>query len=93
LVRDRRRPHFNGYGNPTAKGKLKYSFGYLRCKQFNIPLVNCVLCNHGCEETLKHLFFQCEFAESCWTALHIVWDLSLPVLKMIEQQKRQFLSD
>jgi hypothetical protein len=50
------------------------------------------MCNHGCEETVKHLFFECEFAESCWTALHIVWDLSLPVLEMNEQQKRQFLS-
>jgi hypothetical protein len=28
LVRDRCQPLFNGYGNPTVKGKLKYSFGY-----------------------------------------------------------------
>jgi hypothetical protein len=61
-------------------------------KRFHIPSVNCVLCNHDSEETLKHLFFECEFAQSCWTALHIVWDLSLSVLEMIEQQKRQFLS-
>jgi hypothetical protein len=64
----------------------------LRHKWFHIPSVNCVLCNHDSEETLKHLFFECEFAQSCWTALHIVWDLSLSVLEMIEQQKRQFLS-
>jgi hypothetical protein len=65
----------------------------LRHKWFHIPSVNCVLCNHDSEETLKHLFFECEFAQSCWMALHIVWDLSLSVLEMIEQQKRQFLLD
>jgi hypothetical protein len=60
---------------------------FLRRKRFHIPSVHCVLCNHDSEETLKHLFFECEFAQSYWTA-HIVWDLSLPVLEMIEQQKR-----
>jgi hypothetical protein len=34
------------------------------------------MCSNGSEETLKHLFFECEFVQSCWTTLHIVWDLS-----------------
>jgi hypothetical protein len=63
----------------------------LRRKRFNIPSVNFVLCSHDCEETLKHLFFECEFAQTCWAALHIVWGLSLLVLEMIEQQRRYFL--
>jgi hypothetical protein len=59
----------------------------LRCKRFNILIVRCIMCR---EETLKHLFFECEFAQSCWTALHIVWDLSLSVLDMVEEHRRDF---
>jgi hypothetical protein len=49
----------------------------LRRKRFNIPTVECVMCSSGAEETLKHLFFECQFAQLCWTSLHIIWDLSL----------------
>jgi hypothetical protein len=51
------------------------------------------MCSRGSEETVKHLFFECEFAQNCWMALHIVWDLALPVVDMIEQQRSQFPSD
>jgi hypothetical protein len=37
----------------------------LRRKRFNIPSVNCVLCSHGMEETIKHFIFECEFAQMC----------------------------
>jgi hypothetical protein len=57
----------------------------LRRKRFNIPIVSCVLCSHGIEETVKHLIFECEFAQLCWTSLHIIWDLSLPVTEMIQE--------
>jgi hypothetical protein len=62
----------------------------LRRKQFNIPTVNCVLCSHGIEETIKHLILECEFAYMCWTSLHIIWDLSLPVIEMIQEHKGEF---
>jgi hypothetical protein len=62
----------------------------LRWKRFNIPTVSCVLCSCGIDETVKHLIFECEFAQLCWTLLHIIWDLSLPVIEMIEEQKGQF---
>jgi hypothetical protein len=62
----------------------------LRRKRFNAPSADYIMCSHGIEETLKHLFFDCEFAQICWTSLHIVWDLSLPVTEMIEDGKQQF---
>jgi ubiquitin C-terminal hydrolase len=62
----------------------------LRRKRFNIPTINCIMCNKGVEETMKHLLFECEFAQLCWTALHIVWDLSLVVDDMIIEGKRNF---
>jgi hypothetical protein len=65
----------------------------LRRKRFNIPSTNCMLCSHIEEETLHHLFFGCEFAQSCWTTLHIVWDLSLSVVSMMEHQRNQFSHD
>jgi hypothetical protein len=52
--------------------------------------MNYVLCSHGQEETLQHLFFECEFLQSCWSALHIVWNLSLSLMDMIKQQHSQF---
>jgi hypothetical protein len=62
----------------------------LRRKHFSIPSVNCVLCSHGMEETIKHLIFECEFAQMCWTSLHIIWDLALSPTEMVEYQKSQF---
>jgi hypothetical protein len=44
----------------------------LRRKRFNAPSADYIMCSHGIEETLKHLFFDCEFAQICWTSLHIV---------------------
>jgi hypothetical protein len=45
------------------------------------------------EETMKHLFFDCEFAEPCWASLHFIWDLSLMTTDMIEDGKRHFQFD
>jgi hypothetical protein len=59
----------------------------LHRKCFNIPSTNCVLSSNDLEETQKHLFFEYDSRSLCWTTLHIVWDLSLPVVDMIEQQK------
>jgi hypothetical protein len=84
-----------------CQGKLKVFFwlllndrlnmrNLLRRKHFNIPCCDCVLCSHNEEETLHHLFFGCEIAQSCWTSQRIVWDLSLPVVSMIAQQRSMF---
>jgi hypothetical protein len=65
----------------------------LRRKRFNVPSVECVMCTHAMEETLKHLFFDCEFAQLCWASLHFIWDLSLPTIAMIKDGRRHFQFD
>jgi hypothetical protein len=42
---------------------------------------------------MKHLFFECEFAQLCWASSHIIWDLSLSVIELIEDGKRHFQFD
>jgi hypothetical protein len=32
---------------------------------------SCVLCNLGIEETVHHLFLQCEFAKQCWQSIGV----------------------
>jgi hypothetical protein len=56
----------------------------LRRKRFQLPSTDSVMCNHRVEETLHQKFFECEFAQMCWAALHQVWNLSLAVVEMIE---------
>lgn len=43
-------------------------------RNFNVqPNSWCVLCQERQEETLSHLFFDCDFAKRCWTKLGIIW--------------------
>ena len=37
----------------------------LRRKKFVLPSVHCVLCSTNNEETIKHLMFECPFAQLC----------------------------
>jgi len=41
----------------------------LRRRNMNLPSYNCVLCHLNVEESLRHLFFDCPFATSCWNIL------------------------
>jgi hypothetical protein len=73
----------SGFVSHAAKGSTRFFFllllnGHLNtrilwsAKRFNIPTVVCIICSTDSEETLKYLIFECEFAESYSTALHIV---------------------
>jgi hypothetical protein len=45
----------------------------------------CVMCAAGSLETIEHLFFECCFAQDCWSKLEINWDISLnPLDRFIE---------
>jgi hypothetical protein len=48
-------------------------------------MMPCVMCDSGEEETIDHLFFDCEFAKECWAIIHIDWDMSLPLLDRYTQ--------
>jgi hypothetical protein len=43
----------------------------LRRRNQVIPSYECVLCNLNAEETLEHLFLNCNFARSCWATLNL----------------------
>lgn len=59
-------------------------------RHFNVhPDSLCVLCPHREEETIAHLFFQCDFAQACWDKLSIVWDLNDELYKVIERARQQ----
>lgn len=38
----------------------------LRRKHIHLESYNCELCSQGIEETSRHLFFSCPFAQQCW---------------------------
>lgn len=41
----------------------------LHRKSFHLPLYNCELCHSSTEETALHLFWDCNFAFSCWESI------------------------
>lgn len=56
-------------------------------KRFLLDSYDCVLCAGHHLESLKHLFFECTFSQWCWRFIGISWDLSLPVVELIQQGK------
>ena len=40
-------------------------------KNMQLPSFNCVCCPSNIEESLKHLFLQCNFTQSCWATLDL----------------------
>lgn len=38
-------------------------------RNMHLPSYNCVLCSLSCEETVDHLFLECDFAKACWGLL------------------------
>jgi hypothetical protein len=71
-------PSFNWLWKAWAKKKHKMFFwllllkdclstrNILRRKNQLLPSNNCVLCRASPEETVKHLFLHCPFAQTCW---------------------------
>jgi len=43
----------------------------LRRRRMALPAYTCVLCQLGAEETLEHLFFNCQFSVHCWASCGI----------------------
>jgi hypothetical protein len=45
----------------------------------------CVMCSSGEQETIEHLFFDCPFAQECWSMIGVTWDTSLPLMDRFTQ--------
>lgn len=62
----------------------------LRRKHMHLPSYLCAICNTNSEETISHLFFECPFAQSCWTVIGIQWNFSIPPLDMVIEARNAF---
>jgi hypothetical protein len=51
-------------------------------RQCPIENTNCVVCMQQREDR-DHLFFSCTFSKTCWSAMGITWDLTLPLADRI----------
>jgi hypothetical protein len=49
----------------------------------------CILCIGNCEEDVDHLFFGCDFAKRCWSAVGIQWDITLGLFQWLALAKTQ----
>ncbi|KAJ1255822.1 hypothetical protein BS78_K154600 [Paspalum vaginatum] len=44
------------------------------------------MCSSG-EETIDHLFFECQFAQNCWAAIGVSWDTDIPLLDRVSHAR------
>jgi hypothetical protein len=51
---------------------------------------NCVICLEDVEESVEHLFFDCQFAACRWFALGITWNAHLNIHQKIQTAKLDF---
>lgn len=59
-------------------------------RHFNVqPNCLCGMCKENEEETIEHLFFNCEFAKKCWDKLGIVWSLEADIHIKIMKTRQQ----
>lgn len=61
----------------------------LRRKNMHLPSYTCVLCSSNCEETVGHLFMNCEFARSCWGLLGVTIIRSPEIVQRFESLRNQ----
>lgn len=61
----------------------------LRRKRMVLPDYSCVLCNANVDESLRHLFLDCPFANQCWALVNIQTDEDLSEFQNLENFKVQ----
>lgn len=61
----------------------------MRRKHFHLPSYNCVLCSANTEETLKHLFLECDMAVACWNLIGIAVNNYNDPTQIFEDFRRQ----
>jgi hypothetical protein len=91
---------FSGSGNHAVRGNLRCSFGYcsmtdltqgISCVESASTFPILIVCSAvTMRKKLCITFSLAANLQPCWASLHIVWDLSLSVVSMIEQQRSRF---
>ena len=63
----------------------------LKRRHYNIGEVHdCILCGLHIEETLEHLFFECQFSSGCWSHLGLSWSHDNSRLQNISKAKEDW---
>ena len=61
----------------------------LKRKNFHLLSSNCVLCADNTEETLEHLFLECDLARACWNLVGVAVGNYNDPLPIFEDFRRQ----
>jgi hypothetical protein len=61
-------------------------------KHFYVEFKDCVLCDNCPQETLMHLFFECNYSQAFWWALNIEWDTDRDLHDMISVGQEKILN-
>jgi hypothetical protein len=69
-----------GFGTVFVSPNIRYSFG---CS------FDCVLCQTSEEETVDHLFLNCQFSRDCWNSIGVAIQNDTVVLQAVRQIKDQ----
>jgi hypothetical protein len=58
-------------------------------KNFHIDSKSCILCDDQVEETMMHLFFECDFSQTFWWKIGEEWNLDFDLINMIIDAKNR----
>jgi hypothetical protein len=61
----------------------------LKRKHFHLPSYDCVLCSVNTEETLVHLFLECDLAIACWSLIRVTVSNYNDPIQFFEDFRRQ----
>ena len=61
-------------------------------KNFYVESKYCVLCDDLMEESMSHLFFECDFSRNFWWKLGEEWNTELDIIEMITEAKTRSLN-
>jgi hypothetical protein len=59
-------------------------------KNFYVEFNDCILCNDCPQETIMHMFFECNFSQGFWWAIGIEWNVDMDIHQMIADAKIRY---
>ena len=62
----------------------------MKRKNFYVEFYDCILCDTCLEESIFHIFFDCNFRQSFWWAMGIEWNSDMDLNSMIQDAKQRY---
>jgi hypothetical protein len=59
-------------------------------KNFFMEFNDCILCNDCPQETIMHMFFECNSSQGFWWAIGIEWNVNMDIHQMIADAKNRY---